>query len=79
MIAVDYLWRYRVKSREGPDWRVQVLDSNICGLHANSEKLDVAGSVCFGLYWIMMFCLKSLIAAISQSSISLALVAPNRG
>ena len=66
------------KSHPGPgsDKRVRVLYSNIC----------VFMSIWISWLWldqIIMFwfvlSLKSLIAAISQSSVSLALVAPNRG
>ena len=44
MFAVDCLWRYRVKSSSIFYRRVQVLYSNIRGLHANLDELDVAGS-----------------------------------
>ena len=56
----------------GSDRSVRVLYFNIRGPHANLDELTVAGSGYDVLVWLS---LKSLIAAISQSSISLALVA----
>ena len=57
----------------GSDMRVRVLYSNMSVLHANLDELAVAGSD----YDILVCAsLKSLIAAISQSSVSLALDAP---
>ena len=55
---------------QGSDKRVRVLYSNIRSLHANLDELTVV------MFWFGLS-LKSLIAAISPSSVSLALVAPN--
>ena len=67
-----------IESNPGPgsDRRVRVLYSNIRDLHASLDELAVAGS--YLMFWFVLR-MKSLIAAISQSYISLALVAPNRG
>ena len=56
----------------GSDKRVWVLYSNICGFHANLDELAVADRIM--RFWFVLS-LKYPIAAISQSSISLALVA----
>ena len=33
-----------VESNPGSDWRIQLLNSDICGLRANLDELAVAGS-----------------------------------
>ena len=59
----------------GSDRRVRVLYSNIRGLHENLDELAVAES-----NYDVLVCaeLKSLIFAISQSSVSMDMVDPNR-
>ena len=66
-----------IESNPGPgsDRRVRVLYSNIRELHASLDELAVAGS--YLMFWFVLR-MKSLIAAISQSSVPPALVAPNR-
>ena len=68
-----------IESNPGPgsDSRVLVLFSNIPSLHANLDELAVAGSD-----YDVLLCAESKVsdrAAISQSCVSLGLVAPNRG
>ena len=60
-----------VESNPGPssDKRVRVLYSHIRGIHANLDELATAGSD-YDVLFVLN--LKSLIAAISQSSLSLA-------
>ena len=66
------------ESNPGPDSekRVHVRAYNIRGFHTNLDELALAG-----LGYDVFVCAeaKSLIAAISQSYVSLDLVAPNRG
>ena len=67
-----------VESNLGPgsDERVCVLYSNILGLHANFAGWLWRDQIM--MFWFVLS-LQSLIAAISQSCISVALVSPNRG
>ena len=57
------------------DWRDRVLYSNIRGLHDNLDEMAVAKS---DYVWFVLS-LKCLIADISQSSVSQALVVLNKG
>ena len=62
----------------GFDSSVRVIYSNIRGLHANLDELAMAGSDYYVIMFWFVLSLKSLIAAISQSCVSLSFGCPQQ-